>query len=184
VVSFESNIRTFPSLTLFEDCLVLIVVVLVIILPIIYVGIPNKAQSEINSSTLEVTSQEVTDPVADGVNLKLDSVIRSGSSFHPTIDGFRAGLSLKDQEPFLYIDIPQAKSEAETHVTVNQEVKFASAERFSNYTMTVLASQEFEVYLNGKTKLHLSGLPAMDVDYNKVVKMQGEFHRLQIKHRS
>lgn len=155
------------------DCLVLIVVVLVIVLPIILVGIPNKAQSEINASTLEVTSQEVLDPVADGVNLKLESVIKSGSSFHPTIDGFRAGLSLKDQQPFLYIDIPQAKSEAETHVTVNQEVKFDSVDRFTAYTKTVLASDNFDVFLNGKTKIHLSGLPAMDVDYNKVVKMKG-----------
>ncbi|KAH7399575.1 hypothetical protein BKA66DRAFT_406913 [Pyrenochaeta sp. MPI-SDFR-AT-0127] len=155
------------------DCLVLIVVVLVIILPIIYVGIPKKAQREINSSSLEVTAQEVTSPTPDGVHLKIQNVIRSGSSFHPTIDGFRAGLSLKDQEPFIYIDVPKAKSEAETHVTVEQDVKFASMDAFATYTKTVLASDTFEVHLDGKTKLHLSILPAMDVNYNKVVTMKG-----------
>lgn len=155
------------------DCLVLIVIVLIIILPIIFVAIPKKAQHEINASSLEVTSQEVTDPTEEGVHLKLESVIRSGSSYHPTIDGFTASLSLEGKGPFTNIDIPQTKSEAETRITVDQAVKFTSLDAFSEYTKTVLGSEKFNVYLNGKTKVHLSGLPAMDVDYNKVVEMKG-----------
>jgi hypothetical protein len=158
------------------DCLVLVVIVLVIVLPLIFVGLPNKAQSEINDSTLEVTSQEVTNPHPDGVHLKIDTVIKSGSSFHPKIDGFRAALSLKGQDPFLYIDIPEAKSEAETHITVDQDVELASQDTFAEYTKMVLASEEFDVHLDGKTKIHLSGLPAMDVDYNKVITMKGLNH--------
>ncbi|OAL07604.1 hypothetical protein IQ06DRAFT_12984 [Phaeosphaeriaceae sp. SRC1lsM3a] len=155
------------------DCLVLIIIVLIIVLPIIFVAIPKKAQHEINSSTLEVTSQEVTNPTEQGVHLKLESVIRSGSSYHPTVDGFNAALSLEGKDPFIHIDIPEAKSEAETHITVDQDVKFATLNAFSEYTKTVLGSDKFNVYLNGKTKVHLKGLPAMDVNYNKVVEMKG-----------
>ncbi|CAG5173270.1 uncharacterized protein ALTATR162_LOCUS7605 [Alternaria atra] len=155
------------------DCLVLVIIVLVVVLPIIFVGVPNKAQHEINSSTLEVTSQEVTNPQADGIHLKIDTVIRSGSSYHPKIDAFRAGLSLEGQEPFLYVEIPEAKSEAVTRITVDQDVKFANGDAFSNYTKTVLGSETLEIHLDGKTNIHLSGLPAMDVDYNKVVTMKG-----------
>jgi hypothetical protein len=153
---------------------VLIIIVLVIVLPIIFVGIPNKAQHEINSSTLEVTSQEVTHPQAEGVHLKIDTVIRSSSSYHPTIDSFRAGLSLDGQDPFLYIHIPEAKSEAETRITVDQDVNFASMEAFTGYTKTVLASESFDIHLDGKTNIHLSGLPKMDVNYNKVITMKGK----------
>lgn len=155
------------------DCLVLVIIVLVVVLPIIFVGVPNKAQHEINSSTLEVTSQEVTNPQADGIHLKIDTVIRSGSSYHPKIDAFRAGLSLEGQEPFLYVEIPEAKSEAVTRITVDQDVKFANGDAFSNYTKTVLGSETLEIHLDGKTNIHLSGLPTMDVDYNKVVTMKG-----------
>lgn len=151
----------------------LVVIVLVVLLPIIFVGIPNKAQHEINASSLEVTSQEVTQPTPDGVHLKIDTVIRSGSSFHPTIQGFRAGLSLKGQDPFIYIDIPQAKSDAETRITVEQDVKFETLDAFTQYTKAVLDAETFEVHLDGKTDLKLSGLPSMDVDYNKVVTMKG-----------
>jgi hypothetical protein len=110
---------------------VLIIVVLVVVLPLIFVALPKRAQHEINGSTLEVTLQEVTEPTPEGVQLKIENVIRSGSSYHPTIDAFRAGLSLEGEEPFIYIDIPEAKSEAETFITVEQAVKFASADAFT-----------------------------------------------------
>jgi hypothetical protein len=147
---------------------------LIIILPIIFVAIPKVAQREINSSTLEVTSQEVTEPTAEGVHLKLASVIRSGSSYHPTVDSFRAGLSLDGQDPFLYIQIPEAKSEAETHISVEQDVKFTSLDAFSAYTKAVIGAETFNVHLDGKTQVHLKGLPGMDVDYKKVVSMKGK----------
>lgn len=106
--------------------------------------------------------------------MKIDTVIRSGSSYHPTIDAFQAALSLKGQKPFLLIDVPKAKSEAETFITVEQDVKFASMESFTTYTKTVLGSETFEVHMDGHPTLHLSGLPGMDVNYNKVITMKGK----------
>ncbi|KAI2478064.1 DUF3712 domain containing protein [Pyrenophora tritici-repentis] len=133
----------------------------------------KKAQSEINASTLEVTSQEVTSPTSDSIHLKIDTVIRSDSSYHPEIDAFRAGLSLEGQEPFLYLNVPKAKSEKETRITIDQDVKLASLAAFSNYTKTVLGSESFDLRLDGKTNIHLSGLPTMDVNYNKIITMKG-----------
>lgn len=152
----------------------LVILILVIILPVIFVAIPHKAQHEINASTLEVTSQGVTNPQADGVHLKLDTVIKSSSSYHPTIDAFRAALSLEGQkEPFLYINVPAAKSDAETHITIDQDVNFTSLDAFTAYTKAVLGAETFKVHLDGKPKIHLKGLPAMKVNYNKIVTMKG-----------
>lgn len=74
---------------------------------------------------------EVTNPQADSVHLKIDNVIRSDSSYHPRIESFRAGLSLDGQEPFIYIDIPEAKSEKETYITVDQDATFTSLDAFT-----------------------------------------------------
>jgi hypothetical protein len=115
----------------------------------------------------------VTNPNSDSVHLKLDSVIRSDSSYHPTVDAFRAALSIEGQGPFIYINIPQAKSEAETHISVEQDVMFTTLDAFSGYTKTVMGAETFNVHLDGKTKVHLKGLPGMKVDYNKVVTMKG-----------
>jgi hypothetical protein len=105
--------------------------VLVIVLPLIFVGLPKKAQHEINESTLNVTGLEVTNPTPEGVQLKVDTVIKSGSSYHPTIDAFVAALSLEGEEPFLHIDIPETKSEGDTHITIEQAIKFASTDAFT-----------------------------------------------------
>lgn len=155
------------------DVLVFAIIVLIIVLPIIYVAIPNIAQDNINKSTLEVTSQEITNPTAEGLHLKLVSVARSSSKFHPKIDAFRASLSLEGQDPFTYINIPDAKVQAVTDIVVDQDITFASADQFVEYNKAVMSSESFDVYLDGKTTLHQSGLSGIDVDYRKKVTMKG-----------
>jgi hypothetical protein len=156
------------------DLLVIIILVLVIVLPIIFVAIPHKAQSDLNKSTLEVTEQDVTSPSSDGIHLKIVSKARSGSSFHPTIEGFKAGLHLDGKEDFLMVDVPEVKAEAETDIVIDQDVKFASLDAFKEYNKVVMDSETFDVYLTGKTKIHQSGLHAISVDYNKKVTMKGK----------
>jgi hypothetical protein len=153
---------------------VIIILVLVIVLPIIFVAIPHKAQKDLNASTLEVTSQEVTSPNADGVHVKIVSKARSGSSFHPTIEGFQAGLHLDGKGNFLVVDVPEVKAEAETDIVIEQDVKFASLDAFKEYNKVVMGSESFDVYMTGKTKIHQSGLQAIPVDYNKKVTMKGK----------
>lgn len=158
------------------DLLVIAILILVIILPIIYVAIPNKAQHDLNQSTLEVTSQEVTKTAPDGIHLKLESVARSTSKYHPTIEAFEAGLHLENGEDFLIINVPSTKAEAETQIVIDQDAKFASLDAFIAYNKLVMASDSFDVYMTGKPKLKLSGLPKMSVDYNKKVTMKGKRH--------
>jgi hypothetical protein len=155
------------------DCLILIIIVLVIVLPIIYVAIPHKAQKDLNKSTIEVLSQEVTSPSPEGLHLKLVTKAKSSSKFHPKIEAFRAALSLEGQDPFLYVDVPEVKATAETDIVVDQDIKFDSLESFNAYTKVAMGSEEFFVYMDGKTKIKLSGLNAIDVDYNKKIAMKG-----------
>jgi len=159
------------------DLLVLAIIVLIIVLPIVYVAIPHKAQKDMNKSTIEVVSQDVTEPQPDGLHLKLVTVARSYSKFHPTIQAFKAELSLEEGgEPFLFLNVPDAKAEKSTEIVVEEDLKFASLERFTDYTKTVMASEEFKVYMSGKPKLKLSGLDPIKVDYNKVITMKGLNH--------
>ncbi|KAF2132527.1 hypothetical protein P153DRAFT_283411 [Dothidotthia symphoricarpi CBS 119687] len=155
------------------DLLVLAVLVLVIVLPLIYAAVPKIAQDQINGSTLEVTAQDVTGPRPDSIHLKLESTIKSDSKYHPTLDRFDASLSLEDKKPFLNIVIPTTKSKEEVFVTVDQDIKITDMAAFTEYAMVALASETFDVYLDGKPTIHLSGLPAMNVDYNKKISMKG-----------
>lgn len=155
------------------DLLVIGIIVVIVVVPIIYVAIPKKAQKDLNSSTLEVTSQEVTSPRPDGIHLKLVSVAKSTSSFHPVIEGFKASLSLENKDPFIVIDVPETKAEASTDIVVEQDLKFASLERFVEYNKVVMGSESFSVFLTGKTRIRQSGLQPISVDYRKKVTMKG-----------
>lgn len=144
------------------------------VLPIFYVAIPNKAQHDINASTLEVTSQEVINTEPNKVHVSTKAIARSSSSFHPTIEGFRAGLSLEGQEPFLYLDMPDTKAEAETYISIDQDAPIVNMDSFKEYTKTVIASEQLTVIMSGKTKIHQKGLSAISVNYNKQVQLKGE----------
>lgn len=117
---------------------------------------------------------EVQKPQPNNILLKLDSTIRSDSSYHPTIDSFDATLSLKDKKPFLNIVIPSTKSSKEVSVKVEQDINLTNLQGFTDYAMVTLASETYDVYLSGKPTIHLSGLPSMDVDYNKKISMKGK----------
>lgn len=155
------------------DLIIAIIIILVVLLPVIFVAIPKKAQHDLNESTLEVTFQNITQPATDGIHLKLVTTARSSSKFHPTIKAFRAALSLEGREPFLYIDVPETKANAETEIVVDEDLKFPSLDAFVDYNKVVMGSEEFVVHLDGKTKLKLGGLPLMSVNYNKKVTLKG-----------
>lgn len=145
-----------------------------VILPTIYVAIPKKAQHDINASTLEVTDQEVTNTEPDRFHLKIKITAKSSSSFHPTLDALQAGLSLPGKEPFLFLNVPETKAEAETEIEIEQDTPIVNMDSFKEYTKTTIGSETFSVVLSGKTKVHQKGLPAMSVDYSKTVEMKGE----------
>ena len=107
------------------------------------------------------------------MHLKLNSIAHSGSSFHPTLDGFTAGLSLPNAAPFFYINLPSVKTGSETDINVEQDVTFADKNQFIEFSKVALKNESFDIHVDGKTKLHQSGLKAISVDYNKVVTMKG-----------
>jgi hypothetical protein len=150
-----------------------IIVVLIIVLPVVFVAIPDKAQHDINSSTLEVNSQDVTQPTEDSIHLRINSTAKSSSSFHPRLDAFRASFALEGKEPFIYADVPETKADASTEIIIDQNVKIANMDSFKEYNKLVIGSETFSVLFSGKTKVHQSGLKAITVDYDKKITMKG-----------
>lgn len=162
--------------------LILAGLVLVIVLPLIYVGYPRRAQKNVNAAELEVISQEIFDPRPDSFRLRQTNMLYSDSDQHPKLDGFRAALFLErtmsDIEPFAFVPIPPAKVSEETRIEIDADVPIASQEQFAAYTQLVLASEEFRVASRGRVGLKVSGLPKTTVNFNKVATMKG-LNRLQ-----
>ncbi|KAF2085660.1 hypothetical protein K490DRAFT_46222 [Saccharata proteae CBS 121410] len=159
------------------DFLIFAAIVLVIVLPIVYVGVPNEAQSEVDKTTLVVNAQDVTNPEPNSVGLALNSTLTSHSRYHPNMDAFNVSLFLEntepDIEPFGYIEIPKTHIDSKTSIDVNQTMQVADMDQFIAYNKLVIGSEEFRVAMRGKPQMKLSGIPEFKVNFNKVVTMKG-----------
>ncbi|KAL4907482.1 hypothetical protein BDW74DRAFT_176247 [Aspergillus multicolor] len=151
----------------------LIVVVLVVVLPVVYVGYPNIAQSDINDSTLSVESMEISDPTPDGFHLHQRQVIGSDSMFHPKIFEFDADVSLLGGPVFATADVPEVKADDGAVVVVDQWLNLTDAGAFGDFAQAVMLNEEFKMNIYGEPRLKQGGLPTIDIDYNKTVTMKG-----------
>ncbi|WEW58791.1 hypothetical protein PRK78_004259 [Emydomyces testavorans] len=154
--------------------IIFIIVVLVIALPLIFVGYPNIAQRDVNRSTLNITKMEITDPGPDSFHIKLAQVIGSKSKFHPTLDPFNADVSLRgSSEPFLKLNVPAVKAVDGAASEIDQDVTIPQGDAFTQYSLAVMKQETVEMIIYGKTKLKEGSLPKTTVTYNKTASMKG-----------
>jgi len=147
----------------------------------VYVGYPRLAQREVNKSVLNITSMSLSDPAPDSFTLELESVLSTTSKYHPELAAFNGSLHLNDSDTaFAYLDIPKVKAENGTESHVNQRVQIADMAEFTRYTMTVLGTEQFAIYLKGRGGLQQGGLPKTTVNYNKEITMKGKSSRRDI----
>jgi len=155
----------------------LLLAVLIVVLCLIFVGMPNIAQKSINNARLFLESQEVTSPKPDSVHVRMNTTTESNSSRHPQLYSFRAALFLEDTmpdiKPFGYIEIPAAKAESEFTTIVDQEMEIVDQEQFARYNGMVLASETYRVAIRGRIPLKQGDLPKTTVNFNHVIESKG-----------
>ncbi|EER29402.1 hypothetical protein D8B26_008116 [Coccidioides posadasii str. Silveira] len=151
-----------------------IVVVLVVVLPVIYVGYPNIAQRDVNRSTLEITEMEITDPAPESFHIRLTQVIGSKSKYHPILDAFNADVSLPDNEqPFLKLDVPSVKAVDGAVAKIDQDVSLPNADAFAAFSLAVMKQEDVSMIIHGRTGLREGSLPKTTVNYDKTVTLKG-----------
>ncbi|KAJ0422723.1 hypothetical protein BJY00DRAFT_310737 [Aspergillus carlsbadensis] len=154
--------------------LVTTVVALVITLPIVYVGYPRIAQDGINSSTLNVTSMEITSPTPDGFHLHQVQILGSDSIFHPKLYEFNAAVRFPGEtDPMMNITVPTLKANDGTTIDVNQDVTLLDSDVFAEFTTAVMLQEEVSLNIYGKPRLKQAGLHTITVTYNKTITMKG-----------
>ncbi|EHY60036.1 hypothetical protein HRR83_006394 [Exophiala dermatitidis] len=154
--------------------IVFAIVVLVIVLPIVYVGYPNKAQSAINKAKLEPQSMALLNPAPDSFDLQLDNMFISHSGMSAHLDKFTGDLRLPDSDKaFCRINVPSITAANGSIAHIEQRVQIADHDQFNEYAKTVLLSDEYSIYLKGKGGFKYGSLPKTNVKYNKKITMKG-----------
>jgi hypothetical protein len=140
----------------------------------VYVGYPRIAQGDINDSTLDVTSMEISDPSPDGFHLNQKQVIGSGSAFKPKLFSFDADVSLLGSSKFAVVTVPEVQGRDGYVVDIDQWVDLSSVEDFEAFSTAVMMNEEFKLNIYGEPRLKLGALPTIDIDYNKTITMKGK----------
>lgn len=140
----------------------------------VYVGYPNIAQSDIDDSTLEITSMVISDPAPDSFQLNQTQVLGSDSSFHPKIYAFDADVSLLGSGTFAKVRVPEVKANDGTVIPVEQKLDLSDADAFGDFAKAVMLNEEIHLNIYGKPELKQGSLPTITVTYNKTVTMKGE----------
>merc|ERR1712080_22524 len=148
--------------------------VLVIVLPIVYVGYPVLAQRTINRSAITLNSYAIRHPTPSSFDLGIDYTILSNSSNHANLDSYNASLYLPASETSLVtFEVPAVKSGKATDVSIDQNFTINHPEEFVKFCMVALGSDTYDLNVRGKGGLKLGSLPRTSVKYNKTVQSKG-----------
>jgi hypothetical protein len=115
------------------------------------------------------------EPRADGFKLSIDSTIKGAKIHGAKIDKFTGSFMLDEKkETFMKVEIPKVNTEDEIPVEVKDiDTTVTDNAAFMTFAHTLMESEELDVKIQGKTKIHIGKLSAK-VNYNEVITMKGK----------
>ncbi|KKK17823.1 hypothetical protein P175DRAFT_0475773 [Aspergillus ochraceoroseus IBT 24754] len=172
--SFGARFKSHYKRFWWAHLIALVVSVLVVSLPMVYVGYPRIAQADINDSTLSVSAMFISDPSPESFHLNQTQIIGTDSIFHPKIFSFEAEVGLEGASAsFANVTVPQVQAKDGTVVNVAQRVELSDAAAFAAFSSAVMMSEEFGLTVSGRPRLKQGPLPTITVTYDKAVTMKG-----------
>ncbi|RMJ25695.1 hypothetical protein PHISP_03426 [Aspergillus sp. HF37] len=153
----------------------IIVVVLVIVLPVVYVGYPKIAQEEVHASDVNVTKMAMSDPTPDSFHINQTQILHLDSMFEPTLFAFEANASIAGRDShFATVTIPQITAVDGQLIHVNQDVSLQdTVHEFGDFCKAIVLNEEVDLRLYGKPELQVQVLPVITVTYNETVTLKG-----------
>lgn len=156
-----------------------IIFVIVAVIVVIYGIIPPVAQKALDNTTLNVQSIRILQPQADKFQLSVTSYITGSSKLaeKATIDPMEVKFYLKDQDPFMYFPLPGVHGGKNVLVEqLNHTTKIMDQKAFASFAGTLMQSENFDMGIWGKTKIHLGAIKT-SVKYREWVNLKG-FNKL------
>ncbi|KND89525.1 hypothetical protein TOPH_05869 [Tolypocladium ophioglossoides CBS 100239] len=153
-------------------CITVLVVCLVI-----FVGVPNIAQSKLNAADLEVQSVNVLNAKPDSYTMEINSTITTDGTVHADIDPFEGNMTLADIDnapAFATLQFPQTNADKHQDVNISQPLHITNLEAFNQFNIAFFQNETLRVRIAGKTKIQPAGLSRKyDVDFVKVLDLAG-----------
>lgn len=151
----------------------------VAVIVVIYGIIPPVAQKTLDNTTLNIQSIRILQPRTDQFQFSVTSYITGSSKLaqKATIDPMEVEFYLKDQDPFMSLPLPGVHGGDNILVEqLNHTTEIKDPKLFGIFAGTLMQSDNFDMGIWGKTKIHLGAIKT-SVKYREWVNLKG-FNKL------
>ncbi|KAJ6031633.1 hypothetical protein N7540_002365 [Penicillium herquei] len=152
-----------------------ICIFLVVFLPIIYVGIPNWADSYIESYEYDETGLSITNPRPTAFHISQSKKISMGGGFSGSghLSAFNASIRTSDDQEFAIFPVPEIKFGDGAYLNIDQDLDLSCVDCLSQLAVSAATNKSFSVLVEGKPNLKVGGLPTAHLNIHKTMKMNG-----------
>ncbi|EEA21337.1 hypothetical protein EYB25_007393 [Talaromyces marneffei] len=148
--------------------------VLIVSLPLVYIGYPRIAQDAVNRSTLNITRMAFSEPTPNTIRVNQTQVLGNKAIYHPKIFEFNATITLVGSSaPLAVVVVPQSQAEDGAVIHFDTVLNLQDINAVTNFSRAVLSSEEFQLNVFGRPQLQEGPLPKTTVTFNKTITMKG-----------
>ncbi|KAJ5174614.1 uncharacterized protein N7482_000491 [Penicillium canariense] len=150
--------------------------VLVVVLPIVYVGIPHFANDYINNYQFDYEGLAITNPRPTSFHVSQSKKLSMGGGFSGSghLTAFNASIRVPDtDEEFSVFPVPQINFKNGAKLVIDQDLHLSCVECLSNLAIAAATNKSFAVLVTGDPDLKLGGLPTAHLNIHKTMKMDG-----------
>ncbi|KAF4760657.1 hypothetical protein HAV15_007684 [Penicillium sp. str.  len=146
--------------------------VLVIILPIFYVGIPNFANDYINKYEYDTDGLEITNPRPTAIHIKQKKTLKIGGGFSGsgTMDAFNATCRLKDTDEIITVfPVPEIAFGNGATLEIDEDLNLSCVDCMAQLTTAAASNKSSSVLIEGSPDLKYGALPTAHLNIHKIM---------------
>ncbi|KAJ5164098.1 Protein of unknown function DUF3712 [Penicillium coprophilum] len=170
---FKAHMKRFWWAYLIAFC----ISVLVIILPLFYVGIPNFANDYINKYEYDSDGLEITNPRPTAFHVKQKQTLRTGGGFSGSghMNAFNATCRVKDTDKiFTTFPVPDIAFGKHATLEIDQDMHLSCVDCMSRLATAAGSNRSSSILIEGSSDLKIGALPTAHLNIHKTMNV-GDF---------
>ncbi|KAJ6111838.1 hypothetical protein N7523_007899 [Penicillium sp. IBT 18751x] len=152
------------------------VVVLVVVLPLVYVGIPHFANSYINNYKYDYEGLSITNPRPTSFHVRQSKKLSMGGGFSGSghLSAFNASCKIPSTgEQFAIFPLPTIEFSNGATLDIDQDLEVTCVDCLAQLAVEAATNQSFGVLVTGTPDLTFGALPTAHLDIHKMMNMNG-----------
>ncbi|KAJ5895016.1 hypothetical protein N7495_006707 [Penicillium taxi] len=172
--TFGQKLKTHLRRWWWAYLLAFICIVLIVILPVVYVGVPHIANDYINKYQFDLDGLTISNPQPTAFHVSQSQKISmNGFSGSGQLSTFNASLNTADNQEFAVLQVPEIDLKDGGSISIDHDLHLTCVDCFSQVLTSAATDNNVSVLLKGKPDLKIGSLPTAHLNIHNMMKMKG-----------